>query len=228
MADRHNVLMFRQPEIPGMPDLGPNGATIDTARVVQRDNGEFLLVTNGARTLRGKKAAGCLLEPEENDTVLIVRNLAAGVYILTVLERCGHAGRVMLPDDTTLCATDGALRLAGDTVELVGETAASIVAPAIKLQGLRGEASFADLSLTACVAALKAGKLSLVASTIDTVAERITQRVRDCFRWVTRTDSTKAGQVNISAENRFDLKASDASLVARHGVKIDGDKIHLG
>lgn len=228
MADRHNVLMFRQPETPGMPDMASSGATIDTARVIRKDNSEFLLVTTGSRTLRGKKAAGCLLDPEANDTVLIVRNLAAGTYILTVLERCGRAGRVMLPDDTTLCASDGALRLAGETVEVVGTAAASIAAPAIKLQGLRGEASFADLSLTACVAALKAGKLSLVAATIDTVAERITQRVKDCFRWVARTDSTKAGQVNISAEHRLDLKAGDASLVARHGVKIDGDKIHLG
>jgi hypothetical protein len=228
MADRHNVLMFRQPETPGMPDSASNGATIETARVIRRNNGEFLLVTTGAQALRGKKAAGCLLEPEKDDTVLIVRNLATGVYILTVLERCGHAGRVMLPGDTTLCAADGALRLAGETVEVVGSAAASIVAPAIKLQGLRGEASFADLSLTACVASFKTGTLSLVAATIDTVAERITQRVKDCFRWVVRTDSTRAGQVNISAENRLDLKAGDASLVARQGVKIDGDKIHLG
>ncbi len=228
MADRHNVLIFRQPETPGLPDMASSGATIDTARVVQRDNAEFLLVTTGALALRGKKAAGCLLEPEANDTVLIVRNLAAGTYILTVLERGGHAGRVMLPDDTTLGATDGALRLASDTVELVAATSTSINAPEIKLQGLRGEASFADLSLTACVTAVKTGKLSLVAATMDTVAERITQRVKDCFRWVARTDSTKAGQINISAEHRLDLKAGDASLVARHGVKVDGDKIHLG
>jgi len=58
MADRQNVLMFRPPETPGMPDVGPSGAILDTARVVQRDNGEFLLVTTGARKLRGKKAAG--------------------------------------------------------------------------------------------------------------------------------------------------------------------------
>lgn len=228
MADRHNVLMFRPPETPSIPDVGPSGATLDTARVVRRDNDEFLLVTAASRILRGTKAAGCLLEPEENDTVLIVRNLVAGVYILSVLERCGQGGRVTLPGDTTLCATEGALRLVGETVEVVGTTAATIAAPAITMQGLRGEASFADLSLTSCVAALKAGKLSLVASTLDTVAERITQRVKDCFRWVARTDSTKAGQVNISAEHRLDLKADDASLVARHGVKIDGDKIHLG
>ncbi|MGD9947349.1 MAG: DUF3540 domain-containing protein [Desulfobulbus sp.] len=228
MADRHNILMFKQPATPGLPDMETSGATIDTARVIRRDDTDFLLVTTGAQALRGKKAVGCLLEPEENDTVLIVRNLAAGVYILTVLERCCDGGRVMLPSDTTLCVTDGALRLAGDTVELVGKTAASIDAPEIKLQGIRGEVSFAALSLSACVAAVKAGKLSLVVSTMETVAERITQRVKDCFRWVARTDSTKAGQVNISTEHRFDLKAGDASLVAKHGVKIDGDQIHLG
>lgn len=226
--DTCNVLKFRQRQTPGLPDPGPNGATIDTARVVQRNHSEFLLMTAGGQALRGKKAAGCLLEPEADDTVLMVSNAVGEVYILTVLERCGSAGRVILPGDTTLSAADGTLRLAGETVEVVGTTAASIAAPTVKLQGLQGEASFAALSLTACVAALKAGKLSLVASTMDTVAERMTQRVRDCFRWVARTDSTKAGQVNISVENRLDLKAGDVSLVARQGVKIDGDKIHLG
>jgi Protein of unknown function (DUF3540) len=96
------------------------------------------------------------------------------------------------------------------------------------VHGGRGELTFVDLSLTACAAALKSGKLSLVATTIDTVAERMTQRVKDCFRWVARMDRTQAGEVRISAENRFEVTADAASLVAEHDVKIDGSQIRLG
>ncbi len=225
MADMRNLLMFKQHRTPGG---AADGAGIDSARVVQRDKGEFLLMTPAGQVLRAKKAAGCLLEPEGNDTVLIVRNLAAGVYILTVLERGGGEGRVVLPATTTLGAADGTLRIAGDRIELAGTTSTSIEAPEIKVQGTRGEVSFAALSLTACVAAVKTGRLSLVASTVDTVAQRITQRVKDCFRQVARMDSTRAAQVHIRAENRLDLQGGDTSLLARQGVKIDGDKIHLG
>jgi hypothetical protein len=220
-----NVIRLRQQV---MPEMAASGATVDTARVIGRDNGEFLLVTAGTLALRAQKAAGCLLEPEDNDTVLIVRNAQEGHFILTVLVRGQSAGRVILPDDATLCVEAGTLRLAGEAVEITGEKAAGMTAPEIKLQGVKGEALFADLSLIACCAALQAGKLSLVAATIDTVAERITQRVRDCFRWVARMDSTKAGQVSINATNRFDVSAEDASLVAECDVKIEGDKIRLG
>lgn len=220
-----NVVRLRQP---AMPEMATGGTTIDTARVIGRDNGEFLLVTAGTLALRAQTAAGCFLEPEDNDTVLIVRNAPEGVFILNVLLRGKSAGRVILPDDSTLCVEAGTLRLAGEAVEITGEKAAGMTAPEIKLQGVTGEAQFANLSLTAGSTVLQTGKLSLVAATIDTVAERITQRVRDCFRWVSRMDSTKAGQVSINATNRFDVTAEDASLVAECDVKIEGDKIRLG
>ena len=225
MADVRQLAQFRQRS---MPDQAADGAIIDTARVVRRDAEEFLLLTTGTLALRGKKAAGCLLEPEENDTVLVVRNSPEGVFILTVLERGTTVSRIVLPGDATLSAEGGTLRLAGDSVELAGEKAASLEAPEIRMQGVRGDVSFLNLSLTASVAEAKAGKLSLVAAVIDTVSERITQRVRDCFRWVARMDSTKAGQMSINTENRFDLKADAVSMNARCEVKIDGDKIHLG
>ena len=45
---------------PVMPEMATGGATIDTARVIGRDNGEFLLATAGTLAVRAQKAAGCL------------------------------------------------------------------------------------------------------------------------------------------------------------------------
>ncbi len=218
MADIRDINLYRRREA---ADTIIPGAIMDTARVVKREDGGFLLVTPDTLALRGRKAAGCLLEPEENDTVLIARNTSSGVYILTVLERGESPGRIVLPTDTTMATSGGSLKLAG-------AQATVIESPQVTLSGARGDLTFAELELTAGTTRARSGRLSLVAATIDTVAERITQRVRDCFRRVSRMDSTKAGQVRISAESRFSVTAGDAALTAQRDVKIDGDKIRLG
>lgn len=225
MADIHQLSSFLPAGQPGQAGSGP---VIDTARIIRRDAGEFLLLTSATLALRGKKAAGCLLEPEENDTVLVLRNSAAGVFILSVLERGGADSRVVLPADSTLSTEDGKLQITADTLLLSGERSAALEAPEISIEGVRGNLSCLHLSLNASAADAKIGKISLVSAVIDTISDRITQRVRDCFRRVSRMDSTKAGQVSIRTENRFDLQADSASIQAVAEVKIDGDKIHLG
>lgn len=225
MADIHQLAQY----IPAVqPDQATSGPIIDTARIIRRDADEFLLLTSGTLALRAKKAAGCLLEPEANDTVLLVRNSPAGVFILTVLERGGADSRVVLPADSMLSTEDGKLQITADALLLSGKRSAALEAPEISVQGVRGDLSCMHLSLTASAAEAKIGKISLVSAVIDTISDRITQRVRDCFRRVSRMDSTAAGQVSIRTENRFDLKADAVSMVAECEVKIDGDKIHLG
>lgn len=219
MAEVHQFARFAHT---GQHAQAASGALIDTARVVRRDGNEFLVLTAGTLALRAQKAAGCLLEPDENDTVLVVRNSPAGVFILTVLERGSDSGsKVVLPGDATLSAEGGNLTISADR-------SATLAAPEIALHGIQGDVSFVNLSLTASFAEAKAGRLSLVSAAIDTICDRITQRVRDCFRRVSRMDSTSAGQVSIRTENRFDLKADAVSMMAECEVKIDGDKIHLG
>lgn len=201
---------------------------MDTARVIRRDGADFLLLTSGAIALRGKKAAGCMLEPEDNDTVLVARNLATGNYILTVLERAGKTGRVMLDGDTTLSVSGGKLAINGDFVEIGARESATINAPEIAVKGVLADISVSTLSAESATASIRTGKLSIVSSVFDTVAARVTQRVRDCYRWVSGLDRTRAGQLNISSDGRMDLNASDMALLAGGEVKVDGEKIRLG
>ncbi len=225
MTDIRHLALIKNHEQARQTATGP---IIDTARIIRQDADQFLLLTAGSLALRATKAAGCLLEPEENDTVLIVRNSPEGSYILTILSRSGADSRIKLPGNATVCAEGETLRLSGDSVVMSGKKTASVDAPEIFMQGGKGDISFVNLSLTASVAEAKAGRLSLVASAIDTVCERLTQRLKDCFRRVARMDSTTAGHLRINTENRFDLKAGAASITAECEVKIDGDKIHLG
>ena len=177
MADIRMISSARQQAFAA---AGCETAVMDTARVIRRDGAEFLLLTCGSIALRGRKAAGCLLEPEENDTVLLARNLAAGNYILTVLERAGAPGRVILEGDTTLSVNAGKLAINGDAVDIEGRESATLQAPEIAVKGLSANISVHALSAESASASISAARLSIVSTIFDTVSERLTQRLKDC------------------------------------------------
>ncbi len=218
MADIRAISSIRQHPVA----VGPaEGAVMDNARVIRKESGEYLLLTSGALALRARRAAGCLLDPEENDTVLLARNLQSGTYILTVLEKASAGGTLLLDGDTTLEST-GKLTLSGNSVDIDAN------GEGIGVKGGVAELSLAALTLSAGITKLTTGRLSLAASVFDTVAERVTQRVRDCFRWVSGIDSTRASQVHVNVEKRMDMTAGNMAIVAEGEVKVDGEKIRLG
>ncbi|MBF0529302.1 MAG: DUF3540 domain-containing protein [Deltaproteobacteria bacterium] len=201
---------------------------LDKARVIKIDPDSILLLTQGGVALSGQKAAGCLLNPEIGDTVLIVREPSESAFILNILVRGATPGRIVIQGDITLESQGGVLRLGGESVELAARESASVKAPRVNLQGVRGEATFHSFSFIADQVLGRMKRLSVVAQTIDTVAERLVQRLKDCFRRVEGMDETRAGQVNIKARELMNLRAGDASITAENDVKVDGATIRLG
>jgi len=134
----------------------------------------------------------------------------------------------MLEGDTTVSVNNGRLAINGDSVDIEGRESATIKAPEIAVKGVSADISVTALSAESAVASIRTGRLSIVASIFDTVAERVTQRLRDCYRWVSGLDRTRAAQVNLSADRRLDMSAGDMSLISSGEVKVDGEKIRLG
>jgi hypothetical protein len=199
-----------------------------SGRVVGRDGGRFLLRTESGMVLRGRKAEGCLLEPETNDLVLVWNDGGEGAFIVNVLVKEEAEARLVLGGGVVMRSEAGTLALEAENLELVATRSARMVAPRVDLCGTRGSARFTSFSLLCRVAGAYAEKITAVADVLDSVAGRLTQRARDCFRWVERIDQTKAGSITHIAEGRFAVKAGNASLLADKDVKIDGEKIHLG
>ncbi len=199
-----------------------------SARVVGRDGGRFLLRTEGGMVLRGRKADGCLLEPETNDLVLVWNDGCEGGFIVNVLVMEDAQARLVLGGGVAMRSEAGTLTIEGETLRLSATRSATVEAPQIDLRGIRGNARFSSFSLICRVAGAYAEKMTAVADVLDSVAGRLTQRARDCFRWIERIDQTKAGRITHIAEDHFAVKAGRASMLADKDVKIDGKKIHLG
>jgi hypothetical protein len=122
----------------------------------------------------------------------------------------------------------GEVAIEAETLRLSAAGRLKMEAPQIDFMGIRGSARFSSFSLVSRAAAAYAEKLTAVADVIDSVAVRLTQRARDCFRWIERVDRTKAGRIARNVEGTYAVKAGRASLLADEDVKIDGEKILLG
>jgi hypothetical protein len=212
------------------PPLDQTGkaALMDKAQVLKRDANKLLLLTAGGTALWGRQAVGCLLAPEVGDTVLILRDPEAAAYVLNVLERPEPGGRIAIQGNVTLESEDGTLRLQGRHVELSGTESALLEAPQVDFKGVRGRVVFHGFSMLADRLEARMRILSTVAETMDILAERMMQRLRDCFRRVERMDETRAGLVNVRADEMLNIRAGDASIIAENDVKVDGATIRLG
>jgi len=58
--------------------------------------------------------------------------------------------------------------------------------------------------------------------------DRVTERVKNCFRRVEDTESITAGRICTKVTQRFALKAKHASVLAEEEVCVDGKHIHIG
>ena len=75
---------------------------------------------------------------------------------------------------------------------------------------------------------LSAALAELVASRIETVADRIFQRARSVFRQVEDLDQLRAGRSRAVVKDGFYVESGHTSIESAEEVKIDGKTIHLG
>jgi hypothetical protein len=70
--------------------------------------------------------------------------------------------------------------------------------------------------------------VKLVAGAVDSVLDRVTQRVKRAYRIVEEMDQLRAKRVDYSAEKSLHVHAENAMVSATGVVKLDGEHIHLG
>ena len=184
---------------------------LSRGRVIAAQGGVFGVKGDGG-TFRAERAVSCLVEPRVGDRVL-VHAAEDTTYILAVLARPEPSTvRLLVEGDAELAAT-GTLKLR---------------APALDVRAFEGAVFIERLSYWGARAQALLGKVSLSAESVDSVVDRISERVRYAFRKVGELDQLRARRVDYRAEEDMSLRAENAVVLTRKLAKIDGKQIHIG
>lgn len=192
---------------------------LSNGRVMDREGGQFHILTEAGVVLAAIKADGCLLEPEINDLVLVTHGGRAGGFILSVLMKEGNLSRITIK---------GEARLQAKELTLAADRKTSIDAPDIQIAGLNGRLNFLSFTLNTGRMSAAIEKAEIVAKYAHIILDRLTERLNNCFRWVENLDQLKAGRISRMVKERFSLKARQAVIRADEQVTVDAEQIHLG
>uniref|UniRef100_UPI0040574866 DUF3540 domain-containing protein n=1 Tax=Candidatus Electrothrix sp. TaxID=2170559 RepID=UPI0040574866 len=178
------------------------------------------VVDAGQRQIQAQQAAGCLLAPEPNDTVLLAERDEEKTYIISVLSRTAQPARITLPADSVIAAQGGDLTLYADKQ-------ISVKSQEMYFQADKGIAEIRETDFTADKVELSVSRLQAVWSTIETRAERVLQRVTRLYRRI-KTEDSRLEELHCSVENTCRIEARDISIEADERLRLDGERVELG
>lgn len=201
--------------------------TQEQGLLLRREGVEFIVRT-ASGDYRARRATSCLVEPEDGDLVLVLSTTRGTTFVLAVLER-----------------------EAGATTRLVAQSALEIEAERLSLSGREGvtissaklvELLAARLGLKAMEASMVAERIEVVgrhlsgeverikafATSVDSVFERWSQRVKRAYRTVEESDHLRAERIDYEAQRTMSLHGQNAVVTAKELVKVDGGQIIVG
>jgi hypothetical protein len=180
-------------------------------------------------TYRGRRAKSCLVAPEVGDTVLC----AVGedqVFVIAVLE--GHDGastKLAVDGDLEVRSRAGHVKVSGaQGVGLLSSAEVDIVAASVNIRAPKGTFAIDELGFLGRLFQAQVTKVAIAAKEIDTLADRLSQRLKRAFRFVEGIDQTRAGTVDLRAQNLVGIRGENAVISARVLAKVDGEQIHIG
>jgi hypothetical protein len=199
-------------------------------RVVPRDGAPELVVRTHGGEFRATRATSCLLEPEAEDLVLLALVTGGGAYVLAVLEReAGAAASIAVDGDLRVKLKKGRFGVAAqEGIDLVAGKDVSVVSGSVGVNAREGSVVLQQLSLLGQVVRAEVESLKLLAGSVDSVLDRVVQKVKRSYRVVEERDQVQAETIDYTAKKTMSLHAENALVTAEELVKVDGEQIHVG
>jgi hypothetical protein len=175
-------------------------------------------------------AASCLVEPAVGDRVLIAGDLEGDIFVIAVLEqKDASATRIAVEGDLQLGVPKGRFSVvSAQGVDLVSAGDIALTSTELAIRSDKARVFFDQLSYVGRKVLAQAGALKFVGGMFDTIAERISQKVKRSYKVVEEIDQVRSDQIDYRAEKNMSLKGQNALVTADELVKIEGDQIHLG
>jgi hypothetical protein len=203
-------------------------AFLEDARVIGREGGAFA-VRAGNRRLEARRAAGCLVEPEEGDRVLLAW-IGDERFILSVLARePGAASRLSVDGDLELRVPAGRFVVASQHgIDLTTAADANLTAGELNVTAARAKLFVQALEALGERVEAQWSRAKIVAEKVDGIFERLHQRVARSYRFVREMDQVRAANLDYRAEHTARVHAENAVITADDVVKVDGEQVHIG
>jgi hypothetical protein len=190
----------------------------------------YFRIETGSGIQTATKSFTCLVEPLPGDMVLISQDMSGKCYILNILERDDASQTSLVFDgDVELKAKAGRLQLAAqEGIDLVSAKETALVSPALSVSTMQAEVHCQHLSFLGTYFHGQIEKIKLIGQACDSIFDRVSQRVRRSYRWVSELEQLRAGQLIYHIKKLMSLRGKYSVLTAEEDVRIDGDKILMG
>ncbi len=190
-------------------------------------SGEDYMVETPAGILKTRLAAGCLLQPESGDRVLLTHSPEES-YILAVLaKRNPTTGRMQL-GGVRFSGREEGLTIEAADLELLISRRTRLETAALETMALEGRFFLKKAFFSAHRLLSRIQRFDLVTEVFNTFARKFVQRLKDCYAWVEGLEQRKIGRLRYLVKESLFLRARRSTLRAKEKVTIDGKKINLG
>jgi hypothetical protein len=196
---------------------------------VQEDTGRGIVVRGESSTYLATRAFSCLIAPEPGDRVMLGRD-SDSCHVIAVIERpSGKNATLSFQGDLTIDVPQGDVSIASQQqIRLASAKSVDLVSDGINVMAGKGivnidDALFAGRQLTSHISNVRT-----FAKSIETVADRLTQKLQHSFRLIQGVDQTKAGEILATVKNLFSLRSRQSAILAEKDIKIDAERIHMG
>lgn len=201
----------------------------ELAVVIDATAGQPLVVESASGRFEARRAASCLLAPEVEDQVLVAVPSQGPVYVLAVLERTSSQSlRLELDAEAELVCRGPLTVFSPEKIELRAGREVGMKAHTVRTMAAETHVHTDRLSIVGRLLEANTQHVKGVLGMVDTVLDRLTQKVKSSYRYVEELDMTRAGDVDMRAQSSLSVRGKNAFVSADELVKVHADQIHLG
>lgn len=214
---------FDEPTPQGVP-----GVSQHVGRILTTERGRSVVLMEGER-VTARRARSCLLEPRPSDLVIIARTgQGRSHWVLAVLDRPGDDATLAFDGDVTIKSPGAVTVASGEATNLYSRGALGVAVDEVQLTANAVEASVDRASWIGRVITSRVDAVKTLATFVDRVATRVSERAQRVYRTTEQSELVKVGQLDIRADDSITAQSKNTVLSAEQLMKLNGDQIHLG
>jgi hypothetical protein len=201
----------------------------ECARVVQAQGRQCRLQSAGS-VYDARQAVSCLLTPKVGDRVLAAIDETGQAYVLAILEREDNTDQqIDLQGEVRLNVCRGRLKITSqEGMDLASAGDIRTISEDLEFNAVKGRVNIQDGTYQGSVLSASVGKIKWLADRVDSMVERLTQRVKRLYRTVDEFEQVRAGRMDYQVEKLLSFSSQYTVMTSKEDVKVDAERIHIG